>query len=170
MNLQNEVRTKIAVQAPLKLSRQNSGGDRTVFVCDGAKTFYSGDGHSYYLGEVTTTPQCDFPLSRFYELDNDPTSVSLVGRDHVRLGAEDRECALVRATWKQDTVNIVRTLCIDPGTALILRNSTNRDDEKTGMRMVTSTTLVDFESDPTFPPDTFRFSIPPGAVEAKPPN
>ncbi len=48
MNLQEEVQTKIAVQAPLKLSSQNSGDDRGIWVCDGVDAFYSGDGHSYY--------------------------------------------------------------------------------------------------------------------------
>jgi hypothetical protein len=40
MNLQGEVRTKIVVQAPLKMSRKNSGADQTILVCDGAETFY----------------------------------------------------------------------------------------------------------------------------------
>jgi hypothetical protein len=56
VNLQEEVRAKIAAQAPLKMSRQNSGSDRTTMVCDGAETFYSGDGHSYYRGEARVTP------------------------------------------------------------------------------------------------------------------
>src|SRR5215471_16090361 len=33
MNLKQEVRTKIAVQAPLKMRRENSGDDQTILVC-----------------------------------------------------------------------------------------------------------------------------------------
>ena len=33
MNLQGEVRTKIAAQTALKMSRQNSGDDQTILVC-----------------------------------------------------------------------------------------------------------------------------------------
>lgn len=60
MNLQSEVRTRIAVQSPLKMSRQNSGSDRTILVCDGVETFYSGDGHTYYKGEARVTPNAIF--------------------------------------------------------------------------------------------------------------
>ena len=169
INLQEEVRAKIAAQAPLKMSRQNSGSDRTAMVCDGAEKFYSGDGQSYYRGEARVTPQCDLPLSKFYELDNDPASLSVIGRDHVRLADRDRECVLIRAGWKQATTNIVRTMCIDPAPALILRDVIDREDEKTGIRSVKTTTFIDFESNPAFSPDTFRFSLPPGAIEAKPP-
>ena len=169
MNLQGEVRTKIAVQAPLKMSRKNSGADQTILVCDGAETFYSGDGHSYYRGEARVTPQCDFPLSKFYELDNNPATTSVVGRDHVQLAEGDRECVLVRATWKHATVNTVRTMCIDPVSALILRDVAESEDKKTAVRMVHTTVFTSYESNPTFPPDTFRFAVPPGAVEAKPP-
>jgi hypothetical protein len=44
INHRGEVRTRIAVEAPLKMSRQNSGDDRTVMVCDGAEFFYSANG------------------------------------------------------------------------------------------------------------------------------
>jgi outer membrane lipoprotein-sorting protein len=169
MNLQGEVRTKIAVQAPLKMSRKNSGADHTILVCDGAEAFYSGDGHSYYRSEAKVNPDCDFPLSSFYKLENNPATASVVGRDHVRLADGDRECVLVRAAWRHPTGNAVRTMCIDPASALILRDVAESEDEKTGIRMVNTTAFTSYESNPTFPPDTFRFSVPPGAVEAKPP-
>src|SRR2546430_479719 len=66
MDLQSQVRTKIAVQAPLKMRRENSGDDRTVLVCDGAESFYTGDGHSYYRNSAKTNQDCDFPLSTSY--------------------------------------------------------------------------------------------------------
>jgi hypothetical protein len=170
INLQSEVRTKLAAQPPMKMSRQNSGSDRTIFVCDGVETFYSGDGHSYYKGDARVTPQCDLPLSKYYEfLDNSPASISVVGLDHVRLADGDRQCVVVRAAWKQGTVNTARTMCIDLARPLILRDVRESEDERTGNRSVQTTTFTDFESNPTFPPDTFRFSVPPGAVEAKPP-
>jgi hypothetical protein len=170
MNIQEEVRTRIAAQPPLKMSRQNSGSDRTILVCDGVGTFYSADGHSYYKGDAQATPQCDLPLSKFYGLEGIPPSIAIVGRDHVRLADGDRSCVLVRAAWKQGTVSAVRTMCIDPARPLILRDIKESEDQGTGIKSANTTTFIDFESNPTFPPDTFRFSIPPDAVEAKSPN
>ena len=149
--------------------RKNTGADQTIMVCDGAEAFYSGDGHSYYRAEAKATPQCDFPLSKFYELDNNPTSAAVLGRDHVQLSGGDRECVVVRATWKHATLNTVRTLCIDPFSSLILRDVAEHENEKTGIRIVRTTAFAMYAINPTFPPDTFRFSVPPGAVEAKPP-
>jgi len=169
MNLQNEVRSKIAVQAPLKMSRQNSGADQTILVCDGAEAFYSGDGHSYYRSEAKVNADCTFPLSRFYKLENNPATASVVGRDHVRLADGDRDCVLVRAVWKRAMGSAVRTMCIDPSSALILRDVAESEDEKTRIRIVNTTAFTSYESNPTFSPDAFRFSVPPGAVEAKPP-
>jgi outer membrane lipoprotein-sorting protein len=60
-------------------------------------------------------------------------------------------------------------MCIDPGSALILRDVAEIEDEKAHVRMVNTTVFNSFESNPTFSPDTFRFSVPPGAVEATPP-
>jgi hypothetical protein len=169
MNAQEEeVRTTIAAQPPLKMSRQDSGSDGTVMICDGVETFYSGDRHSYYKGQARAMPQCDLPLSKFYGLDSVPASLSIVGRDHVRLADGDRNCVMVRAARKQGTVNAVRTMCIDPARPLILRDVIESEDERTGIKLAKTTTF--FESNPGFPPDTFRISIPPDAVEAKSPN
>lgn len=169
MNLKDEVRTKIAVQAALKMRRENSGDDQTILVCDGTEAFYSGDRHRYYRSEAKANPDCSFPLSRFYKLEDNPATAELVGRDHVRLADGDRDCVLVRATWKYATANAVRTMCIDPAAVLILRDVAESNDENTAIRMLKTTTFISFESNPTFQPDTFRFSIPPDAVEAKPP-
>jgi outer membrane lipoprotein-sorting protein len=169
MNLKQKVRTKIAVQAPLKMRRENSGHDQTILVCDGAEAFYSGDGHSYYRSDAKVNPDCSFSLSRFYELENNPATAAVVGRDHIRLTAGDRDCVLVRARWKHGTANAVRTMCIDPASALILRDVAESNDEHTAIRIVKTTTFISYESNPTFQPDTFKFSIPPGAIEAKPP-
>jgi outer membrane lipoprotein-sorting protein len=171
MALASEIRTEIAAQPELKMRRQNSGDDRTVMVCDGADVFYSGDTHSYYhdKGEAAVTPQCDLPLIKFYDSYDSPLSVSAVGEDHVRLKDGVRRCTLVRATLKRGTANIVRTMCIDPSRPLILRDAIESEDEKTGTRSSRTITFVDFESNPTFSVDTFRFSVPPGAVETKPP-
>ena len=161
MNLQSEVRTKIAAQ--------RSGSDETILICDGVETFYSGDGRSYYKGDARVTPQCDLPLSKFYELDNSPASFSMIGRDRARFADVDLPCLVVRAEWMEGTVNVVGTMCIDLARPLILRDVIESQDE-TGIRSVKTTTFRDFESNPTFPPDAFRFSIPPSAVEAKPRN
>jgi outer membrane lipoprotein-sorting protein len=169
MNLQEEVRITIAVQAPFKMSRRNSGDDQTISVCDGNESFYSGDGHSYYRSKFEGTPNCDLPLTKFYNLEDNPTTASVVGRDHVRLADGDRECVLVRATWNHAPVNRVRTMCIDPVSAVILRDVTEGQDEKTGVHVVTTTTFTSYETNPTFEPGDFIFLVPPGAVEAKPP-
>jgi hypothetical protein len=96
MNLQNEVRIKIAVQGPLKMSRRNTGADQTILVCDGAEAFYSSDGHSYYRSDAKVNPDCSFPLSMFYKLENNPATASLVGRDHVRLADGDRDGSVAK--------------------------------------------------------------------------
>jgi hypothetical protein len=57
-NLKNEIRTKIAVQASLKVRRENSGDDQTILVCDGAEAFYSGDRHSYYRTDGYLSKPC----------------------------------------------------------------------------------------------------------------
>jgi outer membrane lipoprotein-sorting protein len=167
MNLEDEVHIKIAAQAPLKMRRENSGGDQTVLVCDGTDSFYSGDGHSYYRSPAKANPDCDFPLSSFYQLSNDPTSALLLGHDHVALADGDHACDVVRAEWKAAAAHVVRTMCIDPASGLIWRDVS--ENESAGMRAVVTTTFTSYESSPALPPDTFKFSIPPGAVEAKPP-
>ncbi len=169
INLQVEIRTKIAVQFPLKVSRQNSGDDRTMLVCDGTEAFYSGDGHSYYKGDAAVNYGCDLPLLKFYQPYDNPNSVSVVGEDHVRLTDGDHSCVMVSAIWKKETGSTVRTMCIDSSRPLILRDVREAENEKTGIRSITTTTFTDFESDPTFSPETFRFLIPSGAVEAKAP-
>ena len=169
INLHEEVRTKLAAQTPLKMRRQNSGSDQTVLVCDGVETFYSGDGNGYYKGDARVTPQCDLPLSKFYEFEDNPTSISVVGQDHVRLADSDRLCVVVRATWRQEQVITVRTMFIDVSRPVVLRDVMERGDERTGMKLVKTTTFTSFETNPVFPPDTFRFSVPPSAVEVKPP-
>ena len=137
---------------------------------DGTEAFYSGDGHSYYRSEASVNPDCNFPLSKFYRLENDPASAVVVGRDHVQLTDGERECVLVRAVWRHATANVVHNMCIDPASALILRDVAESEDEKTGMRMVNTTVFTSFESNPKFLPDTFKFQVPPdGVVEAKPP-
>lgn len=167
MNLETRVRIKIAVQAPLKVRRENSGSDQTVLVCDGTDSFYTGDGHSYYRSPAKTNPDCNLPLNSFFKLGKDPISALIVGHDHVVLADGPHACDVVRAEWKDGTRHIVRTMCIEPSSGLVLRDI--KDSENAGMRLVTTTTFTSYESNPTFPPDTFTFSIPPGAVEAKPP-
>lgn len=169
MDHQSEIRTKIAVQRPLKVSRQNSGDDRTILVCDGTEAFYSGDGHSYYRNDAKVNVGCDLPLLKFYQTFENPDSVSVVGEDHVRLADADHRCVVVRAIWKREAGSTVRTMCIDPSRPLILRDVMEAENTRMGIRLISTTRFIDFESDPTFSPETFRFLIPPGAVEAKAP-
>ena len=169
MDLQSQVRVKIAVQAPLKVRRENSGDDQTVLVCDGTESFYMGDGHNYYRNRVEATREdCDFPLRASYQLGKDPVSVSIIGHDHVVLADGNHACDVVRAEWKYAEGSSIRTMCIDPASGLILRDVTDKD-LLGGMRSFETATFASYESNPTFPRDTFKFSIPPGAVEAKPP-
>jgi len=167
MDLQSQVRIKIAVQAPLKMRRENSGDDQTVLVCDGTESFYMGDGHNYYRNSAKVNQDCDFPLSSSYSLGKDPVLASITGHDQVVLADGSHACDVLRAEWKGPATRVVRTMCIDPASGFILRDITESD--KQGVRSVVTTTLTSYESNPTFPPETFKFSIPPGAVEAKPP-
>jgi outer membrane lipoprotein-sorting protein len=163
MDMQSQIRTKIAVQAPLKMRRANGGDDQTVLVCDGSENFYSGDGHSYYRNSADVNQDCEFPLRSSYQLREGPVSISFVGHDQVALTDGSHTCDVLRAQWKDG----VRTMCIEPTSGLILRDFT--DITKNGLHSVTTTTFTSYESNATFSPDFFKFSIPPGAVEAKPP-
>lgn len=163
MDLQSQVRVKIAVQAPLKMRRENSGDDQTVLVCDGAESFYMGDGHGYYRNSAEANQDCSFPLSSSYQLGKDTVSVSIVGHDRIALADGSHACDVVQAESK----NAVRTMCIDPTSGFILRDVRTFNNE--GLQSVTTATFASYESNPAFPPGTFKFSIPPGAVEAKPP-
>jgi outer membrane lipoprotein-sorting protein len=167
MDLQSQVRVKIAVQAPLKMRRENNGDDQTVLACDGTESFYMGDGHNYYRNSAEANQDCDFPLRASYQLGKDPVSVSIIGHDHVVLADGNHSCDVVREEWKFAVGSSRRTMCIDPASGLILRDVTESDNG--GMRSVKTATFASYESNPTFPPETFKFSIPPGAVEAKPP-
>src|SRR5258705_13906408 len=71
MDLQSQVRVKIAVQAPLKMRRENSGDDQTVLACDGTESFYMGDGDNYYRNSAEANQDCDFPLRSSYQLGKD---------------------------------------------------------------------------------------------------
>jgi len=85
MDMRSQVRTKIAVQAPLKIRRENIGDDQTVLVCDGTESFYTGDGHSYYRNSAKVNQDCEFPLRSSYQLAEGLVSISLVGHDQVAL-------------------------------------------------------------------------------------
>jgi hypothetical protein len=147
----------------MKMRRENSGDDQTLLVCDGTESFYTGDGHGYYRNPVRVNPDCEFPMRSSYQLAEGLVSIALVAHDHVVLTDGSHACDVLRAEWK----GAVRTMCIDPTSGFILRDAMNINKE--GMRSVTTATFVSYESNPVFPPDTFKFSIPPGAVEAKPP-
>ncbi len=176
IKLKSEIHARVAAQPLLKMSRVNSGDDRTMMVCDGAEFFYSGDGYTYYRYQATQ--QCDLPLIAFYEPSlrglyephSDPVSVSVVGEDHVRLADGDRRCVVVRAVSRRGSMHDVRTMCIDPSQPIILRDLMETEDEATGNKSFTVTTFASFEINPTFSPDTFRITVPLGAVEAKPPK
>jgi hypothetical protein len=157
---QQEVRTRIAVQAPLKMSRKNSGADRTIMICNGTETFYSGDGITISRGDVRVTPQCDYPLSHFYPFENNPMAISIIGRDRVRLASGVRECVLLRVDWKRETLNGVNIYCVDPVSAVILRDAAEGTDARSGARLVKTTTFTEFEIDPVLPADTFEFPLP----------
>lgn len=91
----------------------------------------------------------------------------MVGHDHVRLADGDHACAVVRAEWQRTTTRVTRTMCIEPNSGLILRDV--KEGESSGGRTVDTTTLISYEGKLSFASDTFRFSIPPGSIEAKPP-
>ncbi len=176
MKLKDEVRTKISAQPSLKMRRVNSGGDRTIMVCDGTDLFYSGDGHSYY--KYGATQQCNLRLIDFYEPSlkrpsespNSLASVSVIGEDHVLLTDGDRRCVVIRSELKQGPIHTVRTMCIDPDRPVILRDIFETENQTRGVKTSTTVTFTSFELNPNFSPDTFQITIPPGAVEAQPPR
>ena len=167
-----DIHIQLAAEPPLKMSRVNSGDDRTAMICDGTQQFYSGDGISYYLNRAGG--QCTFPLLFFYEPSlmnfigpsSNPASVSVVGEDHVRLTDGDRRCVVVRIVFERESTHAIRTLCIDPARPVILRDVVDIDDKAKGFRSSTTTTFLSFEVHPKFALDTFRITIPPGAYRA----
>ncbi len=163
LEMHSQVRTKFAVQAPLRMKRENSGDDKTVLVCDGVESFYMGDGHGYYRGSAAINSDCSFPLNSLYQVAANATSLSIIGRDQVLLADGSHACDVVKVEWD----GAVRTMCIDPKTGLNLRDVViiNKD----GKRLSQTTTFTSYEKDVAFPPDAFKFHPPPGAVESKPP-
>jgi hypothetical protein len=105
----SEIHIKLAAEAPFKMSRVNSGDDRTAMICDGTQQFYSGDGLSYYLNGAGG--QCSFPLLSFYEPSlmnfigptSNPSSVTVIGEDHVRLADGERRCLIVRVVLVRES-------------------------------------------------------------------
>ena len=176
IKLKSEVRTKVSAQSPLKMSRVNSGDDRTTMVCDGAELFYSGDAHSYY--EYGATQQCNLPLIDFYEPSlkqlsnpsNSLASISFIGEDHVLLADGDRHCMVIRAELKQGPLHTVRTMCIDPARPVILRDILEAENQANSVKTSTTTTFTSFELNPYISPETFQFTIPSGAVKVEPPK
>ncbi|AFL90302.1 hypothetical protein Terro_4095 [Terriglobus roseus DSM 18391] len=167
-----DIHIKLAAEGPLKMSRVNSGDDRTTMVCDGTQQFYSGDGGlSYYLNE--TGGQCSFPLMSFYEPSlmnfivpsSNQASLFVVGDDYVHLADSERRCVVVRIVLEQ----AVRTMCIDPIRPVILRDVVEIENKANGFRSSTTTTFLSFEDHPNFTPDTFRITIPAAGYRAQRP-
>ncbi len=168
-----DIHIKLAAEPLLKMSRVNSGDDRTAMICDGTQQYYSGDGLSYYLNRAGG--QCSFPLLSFYEPslmnfigpNSNPVSVSFAGEDHVRLTSGERRCVVVRVVLVRESTHAVRTMCIDPNQPVILRDVVDIEDAAKGFHSSTTTTFLSFENNPSFAPDTFRITIPPGAYAAR---
>lgn len=59
--------------------------------------------------------------------------------------------------------HVTRTMCIEPTSGLILRDV--KEGESSGVRTVVTTTFISYEGEPSFAPDTFKFSTPPASVE-----
>ncbi len=167
-----DIHIKLAAESPLKMSRVNSGDDRTTTVCDGNQKFYSGDGLSYYLNQEGG--QCSFSLLSFYEpslmnfmpSSSNPASVLVIGEDHVRLTDGEKPCVVVRIVLDRESTHAVRTMCIDPTRPVIMRDVVEIENKAKGFRSLTTTTFLSFEDHPNFDPDTFRITIPPGAYRA----
>lgn len=167
-----KIHIKLAAESPLKMSIVDSGDDRIATVCDGTQQFYSGDGISYYLSREGG--QCSFPLLSFYEPslmnfigpNSNPASVSTIGKDHVRLTDGERPCVVVRIVLDRESIRATRTMCIDPTRPVILRDVVDIEDKAKGFRSSITTTFLSFEDHPSFAPDTFRITIPPGAYRA----
>lgn len=175
INLRDEIHFKIAVQSPLRMRRENSGDDHTQSVCDGTDGLYTGDGLSFHRTSAPVGNGCKLSLADFYKLEENPTSATVIGGDHVRLADGLHECKVVRVEWNNDVlgntqVRSVRTMCIDTSERLILRDSTESLDAASQVHSVGTITFTSFERDPKFRPDDFNFSIPTGTIEDQGPQ
>jgi len=167
-DVSEEVHIAFSSQVPLKMRRENSGDDRTLLVCDGTESFYSGDGLSYYRNPATLHSDCSLPLVSLFRLSDDAVSVSVISKDHVVLAQGDRACTVVRAEWRPPTgATVVRTMCIDPEWDLILRDVTVTETAK--MRISVTSTFLSYESNPKFSSNTFHFVPSANMREAKAP-
>lgn len=174
MKVMGEIHTRMAAEPSLKMSRVNSGDDRTIMVCDGTNFFYLGDGLTYDQREATQ--QCNVPLISLYDgtlkelskLSNGLTSLSKVGEDHVLLSDGDHPCVLIRAEFKQESWRRIGTMCIDPVRPVVLRDVSEAANPGTGVSGTTTRTFTAFELNPSIPPNTFHFTIPPGAAKLPP--
>ena len=169
MIFQDEVRVNISSEIPLKMRRENSVGDRTLLVCDGTESFYSGDGHSYYRNPATLNSDCALPLVSLFQLGQPFDSVSIISNDHVRVSEVDRACIVVHTEWRKAATTVIRDMCIDPEWNLILRDVTVTENKTADMKISATITFISYESDPSFSPETFHFTPLPDMKEAKPP-
>ncbi len=85
------------------------------------------------------------------------------------------ECNVVRGEWERKAQgglgpwHSVRTLCIDTR-RLILRESSETTEAKSGTRSVTTITVRMCERNPNFAPEEFQISLPTGAMEDQGPQ
>ena len=169
MGFQDQVLVKTSSQIPLKMRRENSGGDQTLLVCDGRESFYSGDRHSYYRNPAKVNSDCSLPLVPLFQLGKPVDSASIISNDHVNLSEGDRACIVVHTEWRQSTTTVVRDMCIDPEWNLILRDVTVTENKTADMHVSATTTFRSYESNPSFSPQIFHFTPLPDMKEAKPP-
>jgi TonB family protein len=175
MNLKSEVNFRVAAKYPLKMHRENSGDDHTQWACDGTDKLYTGDGYGFYRSPAAVSNDCNFSLSDFYKLEENPVSATVAGRDHLQLAGGARECEVIRAEFNRAAPggalwHSVRTMCIDTVQHVILRDSTESTDARSDMRSTRTVTITSFERDPSFSGDAFEFSIPTGAIEDQGPQ
>ena len=176
MNLRDETRFKIAAQSPLRMRQENSGSDTTLSVCDGTDMFYFTGGTSFYRSPAAVSQGCSLSLADFYKLEENPVSVTIIGRDRVQLTEGGRECEVVRAEWNRDVQvgrgqwHLVRTMCIDPVRHLIVRDIADGVQSVSGMHSMSSTNYTSLELNPNLPSSVFEFSIETGAMEDQGPQ
>jgi TonB family protein len=176
-----QVSLKMTLQGPYYAHIEGSDGG-VVLTCDGVTAWrYHPSLNNFANIPVARYRSCLGFVPAWTNLLDGLRSAAIVGRDAVQFQGALTPCEVVRVEYtrwlnfRTGTVvaPAVRTLCIDAGRALILRDEvvysyTAVDYPGPGdssvVKRKTTTTYSTIERNPNLPPSTFRFDPPPNST------
>jgi TonB family protein len=163
LNLHTETAFKAAFRDSSHVRWETSGDGRTLMVCDGVDRWtYAEPGTGFYrvaLVPTTEAGTCRPGLPIMDGLLDNLVSATVV--------AGSRDCDTIRAEYRipvgrGGSTTIIRTLCVDSGRNLILRERTESSATGSNARSVRTIAFNSYERDAKIPDETFRFEVPTG--------